>query len=219
LVKFGTFILALSLLVCVGIMSLVCLFFMLTSSHVLWSKTLEGQGEGWSIKQTDDSGFIIVAPPNLVKTDSNGDIQWSKSLSSSGYAMNLTSDGGHYVGESIYAMDLTNDGGYIVGGSIIRTSGLDGCFYRIYLAKTDSNGNLQWQKMLGENHLGNNVQQTSDGGYILTGDIFSFSNSSDAIIVKTDSDGEQEWNVTFGGPKDDYGNLSRSMQTIVTIPS
>jgi hypothetical protein len=81
------------------------------------------------------------------------------------------------------------------------------------LIKTDSDGNQEWVKTFGnatKNIRTYDGQQTFDGGYILAGAIGSFlgdsgdTSWSNAIIIKTDSSGNEQWNITVGGDNNDW---------------
>ena len=174
--------------------------------EVEWNKTFGGSGrdEGHSVQQTSDGGYIITGYARsdrtgdrdvlLVKTDPNGSEEWSKTFGGS---------------EDDYgdSAQQTSDGGYIITGCTESYGAGDD----VLLIKTDSNGKKQWSKTFGKSDwhddAGHSVQQTSGGGYIVVGSTESYSaGRSDVWLIKTDSNGSEEWDKTFGGSRDDVGN-------------
>ncbi|HKR05696.1 MAG TPA: hypothetical protein VJY62_13760, partial [Bacteroidia bacterium] len=116
----------------------------------------------------------------------------------------------------------TADGGYVLGGnsySGISGDKTDGHFgfsncYNYWVVKLDASGNIQWQNDIGaiyDDEL-SDLQQTTDGGYILGGTSVSpisgdkTENSQgydDYWIIKLDAAGNIQWQNTIGGNMDD----------------
>jgi hypothetical protein len=169
-----------------------------------WNKTF-GTNEsdyGISVQQTTDDGFILVGFTRsygngdvdawLIRTDDLGNEQWNKTYGG------IDADYGMSVQQTL-------DSGYIMAGSR-NASGIDS--RNLWLIKTDSSGNEEWNKTFGGNQwdLGLTALETSDGGYIILGDTESYgAGDSDVWLIKTDSSGNEEWNKTFGGNDTDYG--------------
>jgi hypothetical protein len=77
-----------------------------------------------------------------------------------------------------------------------------------WVLKLTSTGTIEWQKTYGE---WNNydtpryIQQTTDGGYIVTGFTYSFgAGKNDVWVLKLNSVGSIEWQKTYGGSDYDY---------------
>jgi hypothetical protein len=141
------------------------------------------QSRATSVQQTADSGYIVTGYNSyweefpqafLMKTDVAGTLQWQKRYGGAG------DDRGSSVRQ-------TSDGGYIIAG----TTTSFGNYYQFYLIKTNSSGDTLWTRVYGgaESEYGSSVQQTVDGGYIVTGSTHSFGNSHQVYLVKTDAQG------------------------------
>ncbi len=169
----------------------------------LWSNTFGGNGReyGNAICQTADFGYIITGYTTsfgagakdvyLIKTDSAGQLQWSKTYGGSG------SDGGNFV----YV--LGNDGYLICGYTESYGHGEND----IYLIRTNTSGDTLWTKTYGgiESEWGNSLFQTDDRGFLITATTGSFGvGQRDIYIVKTDSLGNYQWQRTFGNGVQDH---------------
>ena len=186
-----------------------------------WQECLGGTGyeEAFSVKQTDDKGFIIAGYTSsndgdvtgnhgsydfwVVKLDSSGAMEWQKTLGGSG------DDLGYGVRNVV--VEQCSDGGYFVSGG---TSSNDGDVsgnhgdYDYWLAKLDPLGNIIWQKCYGGSleERFKDMRLTQDGGTIMAG--WSYSNDGDLVglnffsypgswIVKTDSLGAIQWQLNY----------------------
>ncbi|MCJ7801652.1 MAG: hypothetical protein MUP82_04765 [Candidatus Marinimicrobia bacterium] len=93
--------------------------------------------------------------------------------------------------------------GYIIAGS---TESIGNGLSDFWLIKTDPEGNEEWNQTYGgvEDDWGSSAQQTSDGGYIIAGNTKSFGDGGlDFLLIKTDSEGNDEWSQTYGGEEDE----------------
>lgn len=102
--------------------------------------------------------------------------------------------------ERCYDCVRTSDGGFaMVGYTRSAGTGEDD----VWLVRTDSSGNMLWQETYGgaSNDRGYSLSETSDGGFILGGWTFSFGpGMADMWLLKTDGNGELEWDREFGTP-------------------
>jgi hypothetical protein len=167
------------------------------TGNKMWDKTFSGSDYydvGFYVQQTNDGGYIITGYRDrrnvwLIKTDGNGKKIWDRTFGGKEY-------------DWPYCVQQTNDGGYIITGFTESYGAGD---HDVWLIKTNSNGNKLWDKTFGGTFEDNGrfVQQTSDGGYIIIGETWSYgAGLNDIWLIKTDSNGNKMWDKTFGGTID-----------------
>ena len=140
--------------------------------EIEWIKILPEGSDCYHVQQTTDKGYVFSGRNldgdfYLAKTDSLGNFQWQKNFPAEIFC------------DIANSVQHTKDGGYIFVGS----ANGDTLIY-IYVAKTDSLGNLQWDRKfsIDTTNLGYCIQQTNDGGYIFTGEELAVDSS--VFIVK-----------------------------------
>jgi predicted secreted protein len=166
-----------------------------SSGNKQWDKAFGGTSDdtAYSIVQTNDGGFAITGSTSsfgsgkedywLVKTDSSGNSQWTKTY------------GGP---ESDIAKSIirSSDGGFAIAG----VSNWD-----TWLVKTDSSGNQLWNQTYGGTSAGsdqaNSLVQTADGGYALAG---VYGGYQDGWLVKADNSGTLQWSMHYKGTNAGY---------------
>jgi len=173
-----------------------------SSGNLLWDKTYGGTDGDWtsSIQETIDGGYIVSgwtyskgagsSDAWVFKLDSSGNLLWDKTY-------------GGTFGEAASSIEQTSDEGYIVAG---WTTSKGAGSSDAWVFKLDSSGNLLWDKTYGgtDGDGADSIQQTSDGGYIVSGFTTSKgADSPDAWIFKLDSSGNLLWDKTYGGTQYD----------------
>lgn len=165
------------------------------SGNLIWSKKYSGSRAGFDLKILSDGGYVLAGRavalggtrPFLMRTDSLGNISWSKVFMQ--------------VGEA-HGIDQTTDGHYIVTGG----SGT--------LTKTDSAGNIIWTRVhpsgFSYPFSGRRVNQTTDGGFIISAQLEHPFSYYPMQILKTDSLG-------FVGCNDSSIVVSDSLVTFTAV--
>ncbi|MFX0050111.1 MAG: hypothetical protein ACFFAJ_18340 [Candidatus Hodarchaeota archaeon] len=163
-----------------------------------WNRSFGGELSevASTVIQTSDGGYAIAGRTDsygqgmgnddawLVKTDASGQPEWNK-----------TFDCGMFS-----SMIQIADGSYVFGGEHYQVLNND-----IYLLKADSNGNQIWYHNyhnMPEDKF-NYLIHTNDGGYLLAGNTgVTYEANHDLWFVKTDTNGNHEWNATLGDSED-----------------
>jgi len=182
------------------------------------------------IKPTSDGGYLLLGASNsfsatsdddfyLVKTDSLGSEEWSKSFG----------DGeGGFDEEGVSIVVLANDEGYLIAGNRTKMVLVGGQSRpdetNIILYKLDLAGGTVWEKVLRPNFTGalktdwvKDVKQTPDGGFVLIGEtsrvnttkneytLYSNYDKQDILVLKMDINGNTQWESIRGFVGFDYG--------------
>ncbi len=154
-----------------------------------------------ALAQLTDGSYILAGTTHsfgqglsdvyVVKLDASGTLLWAKTFGGANH-------------DGIWSIVATPDGGCALAG-YTQSFGAGG--YDVYVLKLDASGNLQWSRTIGgpSDEFGYGIIQTTDGGYLIVGETWSFGPGSASIYaIKLDASGNQEWTTTIGGTAQDY---------------
>lgn len=200
-----------------------------STGNIEWQRTLGGYEEDYcsSIIQTSDSGYVIAGNSRsgisgnktvinkgsfdywLLKIDAAGMVQWQKSIGGS-------------ADDVLKSITLAPDQGFVLSGFSGSDSSGDKTenkygLYDIWVVKTDSTGNILWQKTIGGTDYDHaaNAYATADGNYIVGGQSDSYISgnkqeknvgSKDYWILKLNPSGQILWQNSIGGYYSEYAN-------------
>jgi len=148
---------------------------------------IESQQNRKAPKKRQNQQFIFANQIDFT----DADIAWVKTYGGS------SADGGKALCE-------TNEGGFLIAGYTFSHVSSDA---DILVIKTDSDGNMIWQKTFGGSgtEYGYGCMAVEDG-YLITGYTTSYgAGSKDVYLVKIDEDGNEIWSKTYGGESWDVG--------------
>ncbi len=199
-----------------------------TMASTGWIRTYQGEPLDIltlaSVVQTSDGGYAMAISAfvrrvdnvgyqghftssyelQIMKTISNGEVQWWKNFTQIDDPNQQTPT--IYGYSERYVIVQMADQGYIVSSSGT---------YEFWMFKVDSQGNIIWSKTYVRNDENPSVSslysmiQTSDGGFALAGSTETSEGGMDFWLVKTDSRGRALWNQTYnsGTYTDSLGNV------------
>lgn len=188
-----------------------------SNGSVIWSKSYEdwdlSSAEG--VVECDNGGFAFTGWADtdqtgdydyrawLVCTDSNGTLLWNHTYGEAPFN----------AGRSL--IQCSDDGFAIVG----RTGSRLYFPQSLWLVRTDENGALLWNTTY-SNGKGESVVQCADGGFGIAGTATESGSYSswDALFIRTDEDGNEQWRSICSGPNEDRGHslvLTDSGQFVV----
>lgn len=186
-----------------------------------WERCFGGSNseEANEIITTSDGNYIVAGSSNSTDhdiTNNHGYYDfWIVKVSNTGVKLWEKSYGGTNPDEA-RSIKQTSDGGYIVAGYSQSNNGdVSGNHggKDFWVIKLSATGVLEWQKTYGgtTDDYAENIQLTSDGGFIVAGRAFSTNGdvtgnhgTYDYWVIKLSSAGVLEWQKALGGSGQDW---------------
>ena len=192
------------------------------TGDLVWSRFYGGSftDTPYGVVETSNNEFIMAGSSDsndvdisankgtydfwVIKAAANGNLVWEQSF------------GGMEIDEA-RGIAATSDGNYVVVGDT-RSSDQDVSQNNggadLWVIKISDNGNILWEQSIGGTNFDvpRSINTTLDGGFLIAGSSRSSDGpvdlnqgQNDAWIVKVNSNGQMDWQRTFGGSEIDFG--------------
>ena len=186
------------------------------AGDTLWTKLYGGVAPDgiYSLEKTIDKGYILAGHTSsfgagghdfyLIKTDSNGDMIWTRTYGGAG------SD----ALRSIKFLEFLGTPSYVMVG---ETTSFGAGEKDVLIIRINGQGDTLWAKTFGGNSddyaLGVLDSQNPDLSIIVAGHTNSFGfGGMDIYVTKIDSSGEILWSKTYGGVGNEYAySIARAL--------
>jgi len=176
---------------------------------ILTSMYLFQQGIDQNWENVDCTSVSVLDEPCQLQPMSSFHIAESQTSKHPGLVWNKTYGGGNRDrGRSLVQC---RDGGYAIIGN---TESYGAGSWDAYLVKTDSDGNMEWNRTYGgvDADYAADIIELENGDFVFAGQTCSYPEfmGFKGWLVKTNSTGHFEWNVTYGD--DHYDHAFRAME-------
>ncbi|MBM1105332.1 hypothetical protein JQC67_04175 [Aurantibacter crassamenti] len=192
------------------------------NGNVEWRKYFGGSNNdrSYGVVKSNDGGFVLAGFTEsndfditinrgsydfwIVKIDQNGGFIWEHAYGGSGI-------------DRAYDIVNTHDGGYAITGQTISADldvGKNNGESDIWMIKLNDEGELQWENSFGGSRfeLAEELCLTADNGFMIIGnskstdgDAIENAGENDIWAIRTDANGQLEWQKSIGGTDLDYG--------------
>jgi predicted secreted protein len=172
------------------------------SSPWNWTYGTANYDRGTSVVDVSTGGFAVTGSTDggglngndvwLILTDDNGNAQSSHTY-------------GGVLDDIGWDILEVSTGGFVLSG---ETESFGAGDFDAWLIRVDASGNHLWNHTFGGTYdeWGWSVIEVSTGGFAISGRTASLgAGSSDVWLIRTDADGNELWNKTYGGIYSDVG--------------
>jgi hypothetical protein len=176
----------------------------------LWNRTFGDIEEdiGYQVIRSQSGGFAIVSTyQNVTAAVSNNDMLVTRLAENGNVIWNKSYSGPNQDHISSWVSDLGRSIVECTNGDFVLTGVTTGVDCDVWMVRLSPTGVMLWEKTFHNRDIdrcfaADSVVQCQDGGFAIVGYTYSAATTNDVWLIRTDSNGNEIWNKTYG---DDIG--------------